>query len=186
MAEAIGLSEDPRPFDACRLEHGQLAHKDLSREFGIGKSVFNHVIKASEQGMVQEIGMVCSCNNQALRCVSFEQLQERVQHPANFSDVIWLIAMCPQRVELVEEINAAGLPDGFEDRSELCRGFTHEFRDQAFEHDREQRRVQLSCKRGRCHGFSSSRWSDEEQFSARVQAMLSKFLLLSLFEQNTI
>src|SRR5690606_12699774 len=99
---------------------------------------------------------------EAVGVVRLEELQERVEHPANFTDVVGATPRAAERIELVEEVDAPRRLNRLEDEAQLGRRFTHVLGDEAIELDGKQRQTKLA--RQRCGGHRLARaWRPHEE-----------------------
>lgn len=103
-------------------------------------------IEAAEHSSVEYAGQIGRCNDDRRPGVLIEELKERIQDTAGFSNVVLTTTRSGKSVDLVKEIDAACGLDGIEDHFELLRGLAHELRDQPMQHDGEERVLQLARK----------------------------------------
>ena len=101
--------------------------------------VLDNRVEAAEHRAVEQLRMVGRRDEQALRLILLQELQERVEHAANLAHVVVAAALAAERVDLVEEVDATSLGEGVEDEPELRSRLTHELRDQSVQPDHEQR-----------------------------------------------
>src|SRR5580658_7086914 len=94
--------------------------------------------------------------------------------------------MCAEGVEFVEEINALSLTNSFKDEAQLRGGLAHEFRDQTFEHDCEQRQMQFAGECRCCHSFPRAGRPEKKDLAARTQTVFTEPLLLPLLEKHAL
>jgi hypothetical protein len=66
--------------------------------------------------------MIGRSNDQAVTLVLFQKLQKRVQHPPNFADVLAFAAPRADRIEFVEEVDAASRLHGVEQKRSALSG----------------------------------------------------------------
>src|SRR5690348_10104319 len=101
--------------------------------------------------------MVGSRNNQGLTLILFHELQERIQYPASFADVVVLRSLRPDCIYLIEQVNSAHFRHCIENESELRSCLTHELRDYSVQQDGEKRQSKLSGEYIGRHCLSATR-----------------------------
>src|SRR5690606_25387676 len=99
---------------------------------------------------------------ETVRVIHLEELEERVQHAPDLSDVVRAAPLAPEGIELVEEVDAARRLGGVEDEAQLRGRLAHVLGDQAVELDGDQRQPELTGEGGRGHRLAGSRRTDEE------------------------
>ncbi len=66
-----------------------------------------YIVKTTEQRVVKHLRIIGSRNDQAVRLVLLDELQERVEYPPHLAHIIVAAALRANRIELVEEIDPA-------------------------------------------------------------------------------
>ena len=73
--------------------------------------------------------------------------------------------MGSESVEVVEKVDARGLSNRIEQKSEFGGGFAHELRYSSFQLDGDKRSVQFSGERGDRHRFAGAGRADKQKFA---------------------
>ena len=83
--------------------------------------------------------MVGSRDDQTVRVILFDHLEEAVEYPPNFADIVVQSAGRSDAVEFIEQISSARLVEGFKYQTKFSGCFAHEFSDEAIETNNEKR-----------------------------------------------
>jgi hypothetical protein len=83
-----------------------------------------------EHRPIEQLRVVGRSDDHAGRRVLLEELEEGVEHSADLANVVGAGAVSCQRIDLVEEVDAAGLIRCIEDQPKLGCSLAHELRDQ--------------------------------------------------------
>lgn len=90
-----------------------------------------HIVKTTKQGMIKQTGIICSGDNQTVRCILLNELKKSIKNPAYFTDIVVMGSISANCIKLIEEINAMSLLHQIENLSQFGTGLTHEFGDEA-------------------------------------------------------
>src|SRR5690606_13802137 len=93
----------------------------------IRQSVVENIVKTAEKRPIQQCGIVCRSDDQAVRYVLFNKLKESIENPAHFPHIVLQRAFAANRIEFVEEIDAWLITDEVENLPEFGTRFPHEF-----------------------------------------------------------
>jgi hypothetical protein len=110
--------------------------------------------------------------------------EHRVQHTADLADIVLVAPTRPDRVELVEQIDAARLRDLIEQQAQLAGGLAEEAAEERFEADGEQGQMQLARKRRCGHGLAGTGGTDEQHVGGRRLAVIAKRRALLLLTHD--
>src|SRR6185369_9552501 len=104
------------------------------------------------------------------------KLEERVKHPADLAHIVLRRPMAPERVELVEEVDAACALKRVEDDAELRGRLAHELRDDTVEEEGEEGLRKLARERAGGERLPGPGRPDEEDFAPRGEAVGEELL----------
>jgi hypothetical protein len=154
---------------------------------GLGRQrELDDVVEATEEGTIQHLGVIGRGENDAVRIILLKELQERIHHPPDLTNIVPGRALPANRVELIEEVDASGCPYRVEDELQLRGRFAQELRHQGLEHDLEERQVKLARDDGRTQCLARARRTDEQHSMARAQPMRPELLSLTLFVKEPV
>jgi len=74
---------------------------------GAWQVVFQYVIETTEQRVVKDLRMVGRRDNQTVRLVVLDHLQEAVEHAANLAHIVCQATLRADGIEFVKEVHAA-------------------------------------------------------------------------------
>ena len=142
-----------------------------------------YVIESSEQGLVQNLTIVGGCNDDAVRIVSFDELEKTVENAAHFTDVVVQAAFGTDGIKLVKEIDTFATLDDVKDLAQLGTGFSHELGDKLIHEDRMERQVKFAGNNRCSHGLTGARRTGQKDLTSIGQTMFFKFVLLTIFSE---
>lgn len=74
-------------------------------------------LETTEHGDIEELRVIGGSDDQAVRRILLEELQERVQHASDLSDVVARETIASDGIHLIEEVDAPCLEDRIEDKA---------------------------------------------------------------------
>ena len=144
------------------FQDGQAIPEQLLDLRLIGSAVANHIVKTPKKRGIKRIAMVRGGDDDALRGVLLDELQEHVERSPHFSHVVLAATLQTERVELVKQIYASSGLLCFEYQTQLGSAFTHELGDQRIETGYEQRQPQLGCENAGRQCLAGARRTNEQ------------------------
>ncbi|MCY1242020.1 hypothetical protein D9M72_549580 [compost metagenome] len=81
--------------------------------------------------------MIGRSHDQALRPILLDKLQEHVERPTHLGDIVLATTLKPERVEFIEQVDAARGLQCVEHQAQLRRALAHELGDQGVEPSHE-------------------------------------------------
>src|SRR5262249_30734595 len=106
---------DRGPSNVARLEQPQSVLEYVQGSSLVRQRVLNHHIKASHQGAIEQCRIVRSRDDDTVGVVVFQELEKRVQHAPNLTNLVPRGTVSPERVEFIEQVRGPCLANCFED-----------------------------------------------------------------------
>ncbi len=129
--------------------------------------------------------MVRRCNHDAVgRVRLLHEGQDRIQDPADLSNIVGIAAPRTDRIKLVEQINTAHLRDLIEKEPELARSLPEKAAEQGIEAHGEKRQPQFAGKRRRGHCLPGSGRPDKKEMGRRNLAVIAQTRSLGLLADH--
>ena len=137
-----------------------------------------HVVEAPEQGLIEKPVVVGRSDDEAVRAVLLDELQERIENAAHFTHIVFKGAVSRDGIEFIEEIDARFVPDQVEDLPQLGAGLAHEFGDKLVHLDRVEGQAEFVGKNPGGHRLAGAGRAGEQEFPAVGHAVFFQFRLL--------
>ena len=150
----------------------------------IWQLILDDVVEAPEQRVIQDFDMVGGGDDQAVGLIVLDHLQETVENPPDFTDIVVQSPLGADGIELVEEVNASNIVDGVEYLAQFGGCFSHVFCDEGVQSDGKEGDAQLSSQYRGSQCLACSGWTNQQQLAPWAEAMLANAFVVLLFFEN--
>ena len=145
-----------------------------------------HVVKAPEQRVIEKSVVVGRADDEAVRAVLLDELQERIENATHFSHIVFKGTVSRDGIELIEEIDSRFVPDQVENLPQLGAGLAHEFGDEFVHLDRVEGQAEFVGENPRGHRLAGAGRAGEQEFPAVGHAVFFQFRLLAEFVDHPL
>ena len=142
-------------------------------------------IEAAERGAIQKPGLIGRGNNQTSAPISIHKLEEGRDNAAHLPYVLVVTTSLPDRIKLIEEINAGSLGHFGKHRPKMACGRPEEAGKECCQADCQKGDAQLSRQHCRCERFATTRGPAEEQVPPRSNLVSFEVRTCSVLPQDT-
>ena len=116
VTEAVRGRRHWSPFHRVCFEGGHAVFYSCAYRAFVRQIEVDHRVESAEDRLIQQLRVVGGGDDDAVGGVEFEELQERIQYPTDFANVVGSGAIAGQSIHLIEQIHTARLGEGVEDR----------------------------------------------------------------------
>src|SRR3546814_834676 len=112
LAEPFKRAFNAGPYLRSELELAETAFKNAPRRRRIRQRIFDHFVETAREGFVQNLDMIGRRQHETVGRIRFlHEGQHGIENPTDFADIVRVAPARADRIEFIEQLDAARLRD---------------------------------------------------------------------------